>query len=157
LPVLPIPDEWLQPALSPAEIAALPGATQVGSASWYGQRFQNRRKANGERFNRHELTTAHRTLPFGTQVRVTNLENNRSVVVTVTDRGPYSRNRIIDLSQAAAQNLDMIRAGIATVAVEVLSPLVAQQGRIEAAPVARPPARPPAAPARRAPTRTDRR
>src|SRR6266550_2926545 len=78
------------------------------------------RQENGESFNMYKLTAAHRSLPFGTQVRVTNLSNQRSVIVRINDRGPYYQGRIVDLSQAAAERLDMITSGIAKVKVEVL-------------------------------------
>jgi rare lipoprotein A len=89
---------------------------QTGMASWY----IDRRTASGERYSARALTAAHRKLPFGTRVRVTNLNNNRSIVVRITDRGPYIGNRIIDLSHAAAKELDMVHAGVARVRVEVL-------------------------------------
>ena len=92
-----------------------------GKASWYGGRFQGRKTASGERFDQRDLTAAHKTLRFGTRVRVINEENGRSVVVRINDRGPYGRGRIIDLSRAAAERIDMIRAGVVTVTVEVLS------------------------------------
>ncbi|MCL1471243.1 septal ring lytic transglycosylase RlpA family protein [Argonema antarcticum] len=91
-----------------------------GLASWYGPGFHGNRSANGEIFNQNALTAAHRTLPFGTQVRVTNLNNGLSVVVRINDRGPYSGRRIIDLSAAAARTLGMIQTGVATVSLEVL-------------------------------------
>ena len=93
---------------------------QVGTASWYGPGFQGRRTANGERFDQNALTAAHRTLPFGTRVRVTNLNNERSVVVRINDRGPFVRGRVIDVSRAAAVRLDMLRAGVVPVRVEAL-------------------------------------
>ena len=76
---------------------------QSGVASWYGPGFQGRRTANGERFNTHALTAAHRTLSFGTRVRVTNKVNGRSVVVRINDRGPFVGGRVIDLSNASAR------------------------------------------------------
>lgn len=96
-------------------------AFQTGYASWYGGKFQGRPTANGEAFDTDKLTAAHRTLPFNTIVRVTNLKNNRSVVVRVNDRGPFVQGRIIDLSRAAAQSLDMIKDGTAPVQIEILS------------------------------------
>ena len=93
----------------------------TGTASWYGPGFHGRRTANGERFNQNALTAAHRTLPFGTRVKVTNLSNNRSVVVRINDRGPYSGGRIIDLSAAAAREIGMINSGVARVRIEVLN------------------------------------
>ena len=93
------------------------GSALSGMASWYGK---GQMTASGERFNKHEMTAAHRTLPFGTLVRVTNTRNGRSVVVRINDRGPYGHGRIIDLSEAAAKKLDMIDAGIVPVRLEVL-------------------------------------
>jgi len=95
-------------------------APATGDASYYASRFQGRPTASGERFDNNQLTAAHRTMPFGTKVRVTNLSNGRSVVVRVNDRGPYARGRIIDLSQAAAKRIDIVRAGVARVRVEPL-------------------------------------
>lgn len=92
-----------------------------GMASWYGPGFHGRQSASGERFNQNALTAAHRNLPFGTKVRVTNLNNGRSVVVRINDRGPYAGGRIIDLSAAAAKMLGMIQSGVAPVEVQVLS------------------------------------
>src|SRR5687767_1435960 len=80
-------------------------AAVVGIASYYGSAHQGRKTASGERFDMNKLTAAHRTLPFGQKVRVTNLGNQRSVIVRINDRGPFVRGRIIDLSQAAAQEL----------------------------------------------------
>ncbi len=91
---------------------------QRGMAAWYGPGFQGKPTANGETFNTYTLTAAHRTLPFGVQVRVTNLNNGRWVVVRINDRGPYSGGFIIDLSKAAAQRIGM--DGIAPVTLEVL-------------------------------------
>ena len=93
---------------------------QRGVASWYGPVFHGRRTANGERFNTNAMTAAHRSLPFGTRVRVTNLENGRRVVVRVDDRGPYVGGRVIDLSAAAARHLDMVEDGVVRVRVEVV-------------------------------------
>jgi len=84
-------------------------------ASWYGNPFHGRRTANGERYDMHQLTAAHKTLPFGTVVEVHNLDNGRRVRVRINDRGPFVRGRIIDLSQAAARKLDMIGPGTAHV------------------------------------------
>jgi len=90
-----------------------------GEASWYGTAFHGRRSANGERYNMYELTAAHRTLPLGTEVKVKNLDNDRSVTVVITDRGPFVEGRIIDVSFAAAQVLGMLDDGIARVRIEV--------------------------------------
>lgn len=93
---------------------------QVGWASWYGGKFQGRKTASGERFNMNAMTAAHRTLPFGTKVRVINLSNKRSVVVRINDRGPFARDRIIDLSRRAARALGYVRKGRARVRIEAL-------------------------------------
>lgn len=92
-----------------------------GSASWYGGQFHGRKTANGERFNMNGLTAAHRSLPFGTKVRVTNQKNGKSVVVRINDRGPFHGNRMIDLSRGAASAVDMLGTGVAKVKVDVLS------------------------------------
>jgi len=89
-------------------------------ASWYGPGFHGRRTASGQVFDQKRLTAAHKTLPFGTKLRVTNLRNGRSVLVTVNDRGPFVRNRQLDLSRGAAQRLDLIRRGTAPVLIEKL-------------------------------------
>jgi rare lipoprotein A len=91
-----------------------------GKASWYGGKHHGGPTASGERFNKNAMTAAHRTFPMGTRVRVTNLKNGRSVVVRINDRGPYSKGRVIDLSEAAAQKLDMIEAGVVPVRLERL-------------------------------------
>ena len=91
---------------------------QSGEASWYGPGFHGRKTANGEIFNTNELTAAHRTLPFGTRVRVVNKRTGRSTVVRINDRGPYAHGRVIDLSKASAQDL-----GISSVAAVSLAKL----------------------------------
>jgi len=91
-----------------------------GVASYYGREHQGKKTANGEIFNMNKLTAAHRSLPFGSQVKVTTLSNQRSVIVRISDRGPYYQGRIIDLSQAAAERLEMIKSGITNVKVEIL-------------------------------------
>lgn len=93
--------------------------TESGKASFYSKKFTGRRTASGERLHHDSLTCAHRTYPFGTQLKVTNPANGRSVIVRVTDRGPYVRGRIIDLSVKAAQDLGIIAQGIAPVVVEL--------------------------------------
>ncbi|MGB3336204.1 MAG: septal ring lytic transglycosylase RlpA family protein [Devosia sp.] len=93
----------------------------TGVASWYGPGFHGRTTANGERYNMNDMTAAHKSLKFGTRVKVTNENNGRSVVVRINDRGPYVGSRIIDLSKSAAQALDMIGPGTAAVTVEVLA------------------------------------
>ena len=92
-----------------------------GVASWYGPGFHGRTTANGERYNMNELTAAHKSLKFGTKVRVTNGNNGKSVVVRINDRGPYVGSRIIDLSKGAAEAIDMIGPGTAKVTVEIIS------------------------------------
>lgn len=92
----------------------------TGLASWYGEDFHNRKTANGETYNMYDMTAAHKTLPLPSVVRVTNLENGRSVVVRVNDRGPFKKNRVIDLSRRAAEELDIIGSGLAKVKVEYL-------------------------------------
>jgi rare lipoprotein A len=98
-----------------------PARVQTGMASWYGRRWQGRPTASGERYDRHQLTAAHRTAPLGTQAVVTNLANGHVVRVRITDRGPHTRHRILDLSYEAARQLDMIRTGAARVKVELLA------------------------------------
>jgi rare lipoprotein A len=95
---------------------------EQGVASWYGVPFHGRRAANGEVYDMNKPTAAHRTLPFGSMVRVTNLDNGRKTEVRIIDRGPFVEGRIIDLSFAAARSVDMVGAGIAHVRLEVLSP-----------------------------------
>ena len=97
-----------------SSIVICPAQAETGRAAFYG----GGRTASGERTGSNGLTAAHRTLPFGTRVRVTNHRNGKSVVVRITDRGPYGRGRIIDLSRAAAVELDMISAGTAMVSIE---------------------------------------
>ena len=94
---------------------------QRGKGVWYGGKFHGRKTASGERFDKNGMTAAHLTLPFGTMVRVTNLRNQRSVKVRITDRGPYGKKgRIIDVTEAAARKLDMIKAGVVPVKVQVV-------------------------------------
>lgn len=94
--------------------------TAEGKASYYGQPHHGKPTANGEAFNKYQMTAAHRTLPFGTRVRVTNLKNGKSVIVRINDRGPFTKGRIIDVSKEAATKLDMVRDGVASVRVEQL-------------------------------------
>lgn len=94
---------------------------EVGMASWYGPTFHGKSTANGETYDQNELTAAHKTLPFNTVVKVTNLENGKSVTVRINDRGPYVGNRIIDVSRAAAEHLEMIGPGTAEVRLELVS------------------------------------
>ncbi len=97
------------------------GYTELGEASWYGVPFHGRQASNGEIYDMNKLTAAHRTLPFETMVRVTNEKNGKSTVVRITDRGPFVNNRIIDLSYAAAREIESIGPGVVPVRLEVLS------------------------------------
>jgi rare lipoprotein A len=117
------------PTISPAPSRGRPGVapvpsgyTEEGNASWYGEPFHGRRASNGEIYDMYKLTAAHRTLPFETMVRVTNLSNGKSTTVRITDRGPFIENRIIDLSLAAAREIDSVVPGVVPVRVEVISP-----------------------------------
>lgn len=98
--------------------------TSAGKVTYYGHKHAGRKTASGERFNPNALTMAHRTLPFGTLVRVTNLHNNQSVVVRVNDRGPVSRKHVGDLTSAAASKISMLRAGVADVLLEIVSDIL---------------------------------
>lgn len=109
-----------KPALGGVDLARKPPL--LGLVSYYARKFHGRLTASGARFDNGELTAAHKTLPFGTLVRVTNLRNNRSVVVKVNDRGPHVRGRVLDLSRAAAQTLGILSQGLARVAWEVVPP-----------------------------------
>ncbi len=119
---------WYYPLQSAA------GYDETGIASWYGRDFHGKKTANGETYNMHAMSAAHKTLPLPTMVRVTNLDNGRSVVVRVNDRGPFVKNRIIDLSYAAARALGYDRKGTARVRVQALSGSVAASPPPVAAP-----------------------
>lgn len=93
---------------------------QYGEASYYGKEFHGRKTASGEVYDMYKMTCAHKKLPFGTKIKVTNLENKKTVIVRVTDRGPFVSGRIIDLSYGAAQKIDMVAAGVVRVRVEIL-------------------------------------
>jgi rare lipoprotein A len=131
----PLPERAVQ-TVAYVPLPAEPVYEEVGTASWYGPWHQGRKTASGDRFDMNALTAAHPRLPLDTRARVTNLENGRSVEVTVNDRGPYVRGRVIDLSRRAAERLGMKKQGTATVRIEVLperedAPVVAharQQG-----------------------------
>ncbi len=97
-----------------------PLSVETGNASWYGAPYHNRRSSNGEIYDMHQLTAAHRTLPLGSTVRVTNLKTGHSTIVRITDRGPFVQGRIVDLSLAAAKQADIWQAGVAKVRLEVL-------------------------------------
>lgn len=94
--------------------------TQFGKASWYGGFFHGRRTSSGERYNMYDMTAAHKKLPFGTEVLVTRLDNAKSVIVRITDRGPYVAGRIIDLSRSAAEVLGLVHSGVAKVRIDVI-------------------------------------
>jgi rare lipoprotein A len=146
----PLPDKLPLAGVPDAEAGLLSGEIprefQQGKASWYGPRFNGRRTASGERYNMHEFTAAHRTLPFGTLVRVRSLVNGKEVDVRITDRGPFSRGRVIDLSRAAAEAIGMLGLGVKDVLLLVPESTPAA---VEAPPA--PPRRRQAAPVRRAP------
>ena len=110
------------PAPTPAPAPApAPAAVLDGEATYYSDKLTGRKTASGERYDPGALTAAHRTLRFGTQVRVVRVDTGRAVIVRITDRGPFGKpSRIIDLSKAAARELDMLRAGVVRVRVEVL-------------------------------------
>jgi rare lipoprotein A len=100
---------------------AKPISVETGLASWYGGPYHNRRGSNGEIYNMHAMTAAHRTLPLGSIVRVINVKTGDAALVRITDRGPFVEGRILDLSQAAAKKIDIMQAGVAMVRIEVLS------------------------------------
>jgi rare lipoprotein A len=95
---------------------------EEGNASWYGVPFNGRRASNGEIYDMYKLTAAHRTLPFETMVKVTNLNNGKSTTVRITDRGPFVDNRVIDLSLAAAREIESVGPGVVPVRIEILTP-----------------------------------
>lgn len=99
----------------PVQAGDAANALERGLASWYGRRFHGRRTASGERYDRHAMTAAHRTLPFGTRVRVRSVVTGKEVVVRINDRGPFKRSRVIDLSQAAFHALGLQGRGVAQV------------------------------------------
>jgi len=98
-----------------------PGYTQAGTASYYHDRFHGRKTASGVKYNKNALSAAHKTLPLGSKVKVTDTRSGRSVVVKINDRGPYVKGRVIDLSRAAAKEIGLTKKGLAKVKVEVLS------------------------------------
>lgn len=99
---------------------AQPVMAQCGGASWYGPGFHGKKTASGQKFNENAMTAAHKTLPFGTVVKVTNQRTGKTIKVTITDRGPYARGRIIDLSKAAAAKLGTKQGGVGKVCIAVL-------------------------------------
>lgn len=116
LAMLPPPMPPEPPTVYPSLV---PSFTQIGLASWYGADFHHKQTASGERYDMRDLTAAHRSLPLHTVVRVTNLTNNRSVLLRINDRGPFAPGRVIDVSRGAAELLDMTKLGVVPVRVEV--------------------------------------
>jgi len=108
------------PGRLPVIFQAMP-KSEVGVASWYGSEHQGKATASGEAFDMNKLTAAHRELPLGTIVRVTNLANLKSIVLRINDRGPGIRGRLIDVSWAAAKKLDFVKAGLTLVEIEIVS------------------------------------
>ncbi len=98
----------------------MPGAPQIGLASWYGPGFHGKHTSSGEIFDTNDLTAAHRSIPFGTYVMVTNLDNDRTTVVRINDRGPFVKDRVIDLSYAAARVLGVVGPGVVRVRLDVI-------------------------------------
>lgn len=104
--------------------SSLRGEIWYGMASWYGPRFHGKKTSNGEKYNKRKLTAAHKELPFNTKVLVTNLQNNKSVVVRINDRGPFVKDRIIDLSEKAAEKIDLKNPGTGYIKIQVLTPML---------------------------------
>ncbi|WP_396264884.1 septal ring lytic transglycosylase RlpA family protein [Halopseudomonas maritima] len=113
---------WLAGCSTLARGTGEPGYRETGQASYYADRHQNQLTANGERYSHATLTAAHKTLPFDTLVKVTNLDNGKSVVVRINDRGPFVRGRVIDLSKSAFSRIGSLRAGLLRVQLEVERP-----------------------------------
>lgn len=103
------------------KVQASKGETFFGKASFYADKYHGRTTANGERFDMHDYTAAHKELPFDTIVKVTNLKNGKSVVVRINDRGPFVKGRVIDLSKGAAEKIDMVAAGVVDVKLEIMN------------------------------------
>lgn len=124
-------NKWYQP------IPSAKGYTQTGRASWYGKKFHGKKTANGEIYNMHALTAAHKTLPLGTWLHVENLENGKEVTVRVNDRGPFVGKRIVDLSYKAARKIDMTGNGTARVKIKAINkPVVEKRDRTASVSVA---------------------
>jgi rare lipoprotein A len=121
---------FLSPGCRPARptLAPTAGYVETGLASWYGPGFHGQKTSSLEVYNMHDLTAAHRTLPFGTMVLVTNLENGRSVTVRINDRGPFVKDRVIDLSYAAARMLGLVGSGTARVRIEAIGFVPPEKG-----------------------------
>ena len=123
---LTTPPAVVEPPAPPVAVPAQPqGRTyrETGTASWYGADLHGRLTASGEIFDMNGVTAAHRTLPLGTAIRVTNLDNYKAIDVRITDRGPFVRSRVLELSYGAARDLDFIRAGTARVTIESIEPV----------------------------------
>jgi rare lipoprotein A len=114
--------EAAAPAMATSTSAPVSADASDGKVAYYGRKFAGRKTASGQRFNPNALTMAHKTLPFGTMVKVTNLSNDKSVVVRVNDRGPTQADRIGDLSYAAARKIRMLRSGVVNAKIEVVTP-----------------------------------
>ncbi|MGB3618267.1 MAG: septal ring lytic transglycosylase RlpA family protein [Catalinimonas sp.] len=120
---LAIPALFLAAACAPTTTDHEPEAyVQEGKASYYANSLQGRRTSDGGTYDKTEMTAAHKYLPLGTEIEVTNLRNDSTVTVTVTDRGPYHKQRILDVSRAAARSLDLLKKGTAPVRIEVIDP-----------------------------------
>ena len=117
-----IPNKYQQKIrkLAKIPIDSTVSSQMIGEASWYGPGFHGKKTANGEIYDQEDMTAAHKILPINTIVRVTNIENDRSIVVRINDRGPYKKNRIIDLSRQAAEKLSMFKTGLAPVTLEII-------------------------------------
>ena len=118
----PVPHPPLLPGHEKPAPTGTPSIIQIGTASWYGPGFHGHETASGERFNQHALTAAHRTLPLGTEAKVTNLTTGQSVIVKINDRGPYVKGRHLDLSRAAAKQIGLTKKGVAKVKIEAKTP-----------------------------------
>jgi rare lipoprotein A len=118
-PPLPIASSVTSSVTAPSRGSA-PVSRETGTAAWYGKEYQGKKTASGEIFDMNLFTAAHRTLPLGTVLRVTNLENEKNVTVTINDRGPFTRNRVLDLSYAAARELGFVAQGTARVQIDIL-------------------------------------
>ncbi|MCT0255168.1 MULTISPECIES: septal ring lytic transglycosylase RlpA family protein [unclassified Synechocystis] len=119
-PIVSLPAAMQVARVNTFDAAATIQRIRGGIASWYGPGFHGRRTANGERFNQNALTAAHRTLPFGTRVKVTNLRNGQSVIVRINDRGPFTGGRVIDLSAGAARAIGIHSSGVGNVALDIV-------------------------------------
>lgn len=120
-----------QMSQEPNHVTTKPVHKEVGEASWYGSGFQGQETANGETFDQKDMTAAHPSLPMGTKAKVTNLENGKKIEVRINDRGPFAKDRIIDLSSAAAKKLDMKKGGTAQVKIETKSIKKKKKGSVD--------------------------